>query len=137
MKKAALSFCSLCLLGLSLSCYANGLDSSVRYFGQTAPGTLAIPFMPEHGSSSDWELGGQFSANLNEFYLVRKNYVPHEPSVIVYRKDGRDWQRHDFHRALSGDLDVLYSKKNYIEKTSSGWSLMKSLGPQFDREDWG
>ena len=107
------------------------------YQGQNPPGLVPVPFAPGVLSTKGWELPAEFTPGLQEFYLTASHDAPYGPSVIVFRQEGRVWTRHEFYATLSGGVDVLYSKSNYIERTDQGWSEMKSLGPMFDREDWG
>lgn len=72
---------------------------------------------------------------MTEFHLVNTNNVPHLPTVIVFVKENRVWKKHDFYAAFSGNDNIIYSKKKYIERTDTGWSKMKSLGPMIDRDD--
>ena len=38
---------------------------------------------------------------------------------------------------ISPDGNTLHLGNKYRERTKTGWSEVKSLGPMFDREDWG
>ncbi|MEM9076940.1 MAG: hypothetical protein AAGC43_07870 [Bacteroidota bacterium] len=115
-------------------------NSSVEenlYFGQKPPGLIPEIFDFEILSTEDWNLGGKFNSDIKEFYLTNSRGGLFEPTVIVFRKENNVWEKHNFHSSLSGDSNILYDEAKYIEKTNYGWSKIKSLGPMFEREDWG
>jgi len=107
------------------------------YFGQKPPTNVAELFPPDAVFSKSWELGGEFTQNTDEFYITNSDEIPHLATVIVFRKENNVWKKHNFHSAVSGNKNILYSKKKYIERVDTGWSKIKSLGPMFDRDDWG
>ena len=111
--------------------------SEAPYLGQKRPGLIAEKFQPGTLSSKGWQLPSKFEPGMHEFYITNTNESPYDPTVIVFRKENRVWKRHDFYKQMSGSDTILYSKTNYIERTDSGWSEMKSLGDMFAREDWG
>lgn len=108
----------------------------VLSFGQKPPGIVAKPFAPGKLSKKDRALKGMFTSNRKEFYLTPSRGAPFRPTVIVFRKEKNFWKKYDFHQ-YGNDGHILYSDKKYIERSDSGWSEIKSLGPMFDREDWG
>lgn len=95
------------------------------YFGLKPPGMVAKPFTPGIG----WELGEMHDQYMDEFYLTPSVEIPLSPLVVSFRKENRVWKKYKFY-ATGGD--TLYSKDKYIERTDSGWSKIKSLGPQFE-----
>lgn len=107
------------------------------YLGQEPPGSTAKPFAPGMLSKEGWVLGGDFGPDSKEFYMVNPNQGGYDAQVIVFRKDGRTWSQHKFLQTHSTDSNRLYSKNKFIERTETGWSEMKSIGPLFEREDWG
>ncbi|MEM9000407.1 MAG: hypothetical protein AAGB24_09085 [Bacteroidota bacterium] len=108
------------------------------YFGYTPPGLTPEIFVPKKGTSQDWKLGNEDALDMQEFYFTYSGNNPFEPLVVVYRNEGSYYRvnKYSFSHNPS-DSDILYSRWNYIERTDSGWSKIKSLGPMFDREDWG
>ncbi len=108
-----------------------------RYLGQKRPGLTAEPFAPGMISTKGWVLGGDFGPNSKEFYMVNPHQGGYAPKVVVFRKEGRTWTQHDFMQTHTTDSNRLYRRNQYIERTATGWSEMKSLGPMFEREDWG
>lgn len=126
---------SLILSGTSYS-QSKALDPNALYFGQNPPSTVAQVFPAETLFDKGWALGAGITPNMNEFYMENPHDVPHLPTVIVFVKENREWKKYDFYAALSGNDDILYSKKKYIERVGNGWSKMKSLGPLFDRDEF-
>lgn len=107
------------------------------YLGQEPPGLTAKPFAPGKLSEEGWVLGGNFGPDSKEFYMVNPNQGGYDAQVIVFQKDGRTWNQHKFLQIHSTDSNRLYKKNKYIDRTETGWSEMKSIGPLFEREDWG
>lgn len=108
----------------------------ISFFGQKPPGLVAEPFSSGTLSSKNRELRGMFAPDMKEFYFTPSHYAPFLPTVIVFRKEKNNWKKYDFHQYGNND-NILYSDTKYIERTDTGWSEVKSLGPRFDREDWG
>jgi len=108
------------------------------YFGYKPPGLTPEIFVPKKSTSKDWKLGNVDSLDMQEFYFTYSGNNPFEPLVVVYRQEESYYNvnKYSFNHNPS-DSDILYSRWNYIERTDSGWSKIKSLGPMFDREDWG
>ncbi|MDW3195227.1 MAG: hypothetical protein R8G66_22825 [Cytophagales bacterium] len=115
---------------------AKQVGTESLYYGQKPPG-LVPEKLPDEFTTENWKLAGMFEPGMEEFYFTTSEENPFEPHVIVFRKENRVWKKYDFYTSFSGDENTLYSKSNYIERTAAGWSTMKSLGPMFDREDWG
>jgi hypothetical protein len=115
--------------------YPTGKD---LYYGYTLPGLTPQIFLPKKNVSREWKLGYSDSLNMDEFYFTYTGTSPFEVPVVVYRNEGSSYRvnKYSFQHNPS-DSDILYSRWNYIERTESGWSKIKSLGPMFDREDWG
>lgn len=107
------------------------------YFGLKPPGLTAEPIVSEPGFPKGWELGQFHGSEFEEFYFTPTIDSPFASTVVVFRKENNVWKKHEFHRMLSGDNNVLYDEAKYIERTDGGWSKIKSLGPKFNREDWG
>lgn len=108
------------------------------YYGYEPPGLSPEIFVPKKSTSQEWILGNKDSLDMREFYFTYSGDDPFEDPVVVYRNEGSHYRvnKYSFKHNPS-DSNTLYSRWNYIERTDSGWSKMKSLGPMFDREDWG
>jgi Tol biopolymer transport system component len=120
------------------------------YLGQTPPGSTPEIFAPgivNREESTDLE--GMFGSDMNTFYFVREgeeyggvvkvgefkgNEVSYGLAVIEYKNN--KWQHSVVARAasepsISPDGNTILFKNGYIERTSDGWSEMKSLGEPF------
>jgi len=107
------------------------------FLGEEPPGLTAKPFALGVLYKKGWILGGDFGPDSDEFYMVNPNQGGYNAQVVVFRKDERTWKEHKFLQTHSTDPNRLYWKNKYIERTETGWSKMKSIGPMFEREDWG
>lgn len=108
------------------------------YFGYKPPGLIPEVFVPKNQSTEDWKLGNPDQLDMNEFYFAYTGNNPFEDPVIVFRNEGSYYRVNKYNfKHNPGDSTILYSRWNYIERTDSGWTKMKSLGPMFEREDWG
>ncbi len=109
------------------------------YLGYKTPGLSPEVFVPRKGSSQDWKLGNADALDMQEFYFTYEGNNPFEAAVVVYKQGGNSYKTntYKFRSGGSKNSNILYSRHNYIERTASGWSKIKSLGPMFDREDWG
>ncbi|TYA72051.1 hypothetical protein FUA24_20540 [Seonamhaeicola marinus] len=76
---------------------------------------------------------------MQEFYFTYSGTNPFEPAVIVYKQGANSYRtnKYKFQSRGSKNDTILYSRQNYIERTATGWSKMKSLGAMFNRNDWG
>lgn len=131
-------FLSACKTEKSETKEINSLTEENLYFGYKPPGLTPEIFVPKKSTSQDWKLGNTDSLNMDEFYFKYTGNDPFEPLVVVYRNEGSYYRvnKYSFNHN-PGDSNILYSRWNYIERTDSGWSKLKSLGSMFDREDWG
>ena len=105
----------------------------------TLPGLVAEKYPDEVLTTDDWVLEG-VSPDLKETYISIARKAPFVRPIIVLSNDTTKynvWNRYDFYPASNGNYSILYSKNKYIEKTANGWSKVKSLGPMFERDDWG
>lgn len=112
------------------------------YLDQDLPGLTPQPFAPGIVNTDHNELNAFFSPDLKKFYLVRKGGKYEKFALVVFEKINNEW-RESFVMPRIGrpfiapDGKTMHLGKHYMERTESGWSEVKSLGPMFDREDWG
>jgi len=120
------------------------------YLGQTPPGSTPEIFAPGIVNTEEFvEVEGMFGADMNTFYFVRNaekyggvvkvgefkgNEVSYGLAVIEYKNNR--WQHSVVARAasepsISPDGNTILFKNGYIERTSDGWSEMKSLPEPF------
>ena len=112
------------------------------YLGQKPPGMVAEPFAPGIISTEGWEVEGVFAPGMKEFYYTTSAEEPFRPMVIGLRQQDNVWKKFtEFKRrgemSFSPDGSRMHLAKGYKDLTKEGWSERKSLGPMFDREDWG
>ena len=121
------------------------------YMGQTPPGKTAEVFASGVISIDAWELEGIFAPGMREFYFVTKgegfNFpTDHEkydqPTIFGFRFENNHWRKFtEFPRTgepfIATDDQTMYLAKGYRERSATGWSEVKSLGPLLDRDDWG
>ncbi|WP_422858678.1 hypothetical protein ACOKFD_15120 [Flagellimonas sp. S174] len=112
------------------------------YLGQKPPGLNPEVFAPGLVSTEHRDLSGFFTPDMREFYFTRKDLENGKWSLIVFKYENKQW-----HESVVGprvgrpiiapDGKTIHLGKDYMERTATSWSEVKSLGPMFDREDWG
>jgi len=112
------------------------------YMGQTPPGMTAEPFAQGVISREGWELEGVFAPGMKEFYFTTAGGKYSSPTVIGFRQQDNVWKKYiEFERdgevVFSPDGNRMHMAEGYRDRTGDGWSERRSLGPMFDREDWG
>jgi hypothetical protein len=120
-------------------------DSSAienQYLGQKPPGLIPQLFAPDIIQTEHREAEAAYSPDLKEFYFRRRGgKYENNTLVVIQYKDNRWVESVVPPRAgepfISPDGKTLYLGNKYRERTKTGWSKVKSLGPMFDREDWG
>ncbi|MEC4087873.1 hypothetical protein [Pseudoalteromonas rubra] len=151
MKSNALIIAMACITFASGQSHAEAEFASTKgpLMGQTPPGMIAEPFAPGLISKGDWELEGVFAPGMQEFYftLDRGVYAGPEktgfrPTVIGFRQQNNQWVKFtEFLRtgevSFSPDGQRMHMAEDYRDRQGNGWSEPRSLGPMFDREDWG
>ena len=104
------------------------------YLGQTPPGSTPEIFAPGIVNTKESiELEGMFGADMNTFYFIRNGgkFDSYGLAVIEYKNN--KWQESVVKRgvsepSISPDGETIYFKNKFIERTSSGWSELQSLG---------
>ncbi|MGB0936139.1 MAG: TolB family protein [Colwellia sp.] len=109
------------------------------YMGQKTPGKIAQPFAPGIISKKGWQLEGVFAPGMNEFYFTSNRK---KATVTGFRLEDNVWKQYTtFPRTgevvFSPDGSRMYMAEEYKDRQGAGWSEKKSLGPMFDRKDWG
>ncbi|MEP1421294.1 MAG: hypothetical protein ABJK59_05960 [Erythrobacter sp.] len=112
-------------------------DIKTPYLGQTPPGLSPKLFAPEFISTGDLEIEGVFAPGMEEFYFTRQvNRDPINTHAVTY--EGGEWSESlvgvsEGEVAISTDGNIMYLGNKYKERTASGWSETKSLGPDFEQ----
>lgn len=117
-------------------------DLTGPYMGQKPPGMVAEPFAPGIISTEGWEIEAVFAPGMKEFYFTTRSGEGKPITVIGFRQQANIWKKYiEFKRtgeiSFSPDGSRMHMAKGYKDRIGDGWSERKSLGPQFDREDWG
>ena len=110
--------------------------------GQAPPGKTAEVFAPGIISTDAWELEGVFAPGMEEFYFVTNRAGREGPMIIGFRLEDNQWRKFmEVPRTgepfITADGQKMHLAKGYRDRTATGWSDVKSLGPMFDREEWG
>ena len=148
LRKSVIKILALALMAFLNACQTENSeikknDSSTEkdlYFGYKPPGLTPEVFVPKKSRSADWKLGNEDSLDMQEFYFTYSgDDHPFHPAVVVYRQEESSYSvnKYTFLPGSTENSNILYSRHNYIERTDSGWSKIKSLGPMFERENWG
>jgi len=119
------------------------------YMGQSPPGKTAEVFAPGIISTDGWELEAIFAPGMNEFYYVtnrseleRPKVSEFKPTIFGFRFDNNRWHRFtEMPRTgepfITADGQTMHLAKGRRVRAASGWSEVESLGPMFERDDWG
>lgn len=110
------------------------------YMGQNPPKMKAVPFAPGIVSNEDWDGEGVFAPGMKEFYFTTD--IGKSRKIIGYRQKDNVWTKYiELKRTgeigFSSDGEQMYMAKSYKERAGDGWSENISLGPMFDRKDFG
>lgn len=110
--------------------------------GQEPPGLTAEPFAPGIISKGGWELEAVFAPGMKEFYFVTDCGKDNRSTILGFRYEDDTWQQfwqepRTGEPFITEDGYTMHLAKGYRVRTTKGWSEVKSLGPTFDRDDWG
>ncbi|MEO9871795.1 serine hydrolase domain-containing protein [Ekhidna sp.] len=112
------------------------------YLGQKSPGLTPEVFALGILSRKHRDGGISFTPDMKEFYFSRKNLATGKWWLVGFRSENNRWTESVVgprvgRPTLSPDGNVMHLGNKYMERTEAGWSDIKSLGPMFEREDWG
>lgn len=112
------------------------------FMGQKPPGLVAEPFAPGTISKEGWEIEGVFAPGMSEFYYTTRGADGKKIIVIGFREHNNVWTKYlEFPRqgevTFSPDGKRMHMADGYKDRLGDGWSERQTLGPMFDREDWG
>lgn len=124
----------LLLLSLVLS-FASASHNSLsviqgEYLGQQVPSALPIPFAPGIVSTTGYEYGGVFNADMSEFIFIQGD-KDNKHHFITYKKNDDSWYLHDRsprqgQPSFSPDGKIMHLGNRYKERTEHGWSDIKN-----------
>lgn len=109
------------------------------YLGQKPPGSTAEIFAPGIvNTSENREVEGMSGADMNTFYFIKRPVGEESKSNVlaVFEYKNKEWHesvvfKGESEPSIAPDGKTIYFSKNYIERTSEGWSELKSLGIPF------
>ncbi|WP_254514266.1 hypothetical protein [Aquimarina sp. EL_43] len=112
------------------------------YLGQKPPGLTPEVFAPGIVSTEHRDLSAFFTPDMKEFYFTRKDVKSKKWSLIVFKFENNRWREFVVGPRVGRPIvapngKIMHLGSKYMERTETGWSEVKSLGPMFDREDWG
>ncbi|MCF6434607.1 hypothetical protein [Pseudoalteromonas sp. MMG022] len=136
------------LLTLFLLTNTNAFAMSERptlkgpYLGQTPPGMIPKVFAPGYVSTRHRDHTPSFTPDLQELYFSRKDADTDKWWLIRFKQIDNVWHESVIgprvgRPSLAPNGKVMHLGNKYMQRTQSGWSEVKSLGPMFDRSDWG
>ena len=112
------------------------------YLGQKPPGLVPELFAPDMIDTEYREAEAAFTPDLKEFYFRRRGGPYKKNTLVVVKYKENKWVESDVppfagEPVISPDGKVLYLGRKYRDRTDSGWSEVKSLGPMFDNKEYG
>ena len=112
-------------------------DIKGPYLGQEPPGLTPEIFAPGIVSTKDLEIEGVFAPSMKEFYYTRQRKGEEPKTHVIHYKNGV-WQepveeRRSGEVFISTDGKTMHLGNKYRERTASGWSEKKGLGPLFEK----
>ncbi len=112
------------------------------YLGQNPPGLTAKVFAPWYVATRHRDYSGSFTPDMKEFYFTRMNVDTGKWWLIRFKYENSQWLESVVgprvgRPILAPDGNIMHLGNKYMERTENGWSEVKSLGPIFEREDWG
>ena len=138
-------YTSLLLLSvLMMSSVSHSLDANSipdgPYLGQTPPGSTPEIFAPGIvNTAENREFEGMFAADMNAFYFIKRPLGEESTSNVLAVIEYKNNQWHESvakkgvsEPSISPDGTTIFFAKQYIERTSTGWSELKTLGAPFD-----
>jgi len=107
-----------------------------QYFNQKPPGLIPEPFAPGIVSTHNWEVGGVFTPDLEEFYFIREigeNEEEKAMKFMVYQLINNEWRASIISDRvgqpfISPDGKTMHLGRRYKERLENGdWSAIKNL----------
>lgn len=105
------------------------------YFGEEPPGIIPKVFAPKIVSPEGLFEEGRFSPDMKEFYFSRKYGKYKQRTFFVIRYENNQWGNESEtdikYPRYSKDGNIIYKGNQYRDRTDTGWSELKSMGPPF------
>ena len=139
MKRICISIILLSTLTMSSKSYSQDEFPILKgpYLGQKPPGLIPELFAPDIVSTNNLEIEGVFAPGMQEFYFVRQ-IEGDKPKLYTNQYKNGVWHQSVAERPsgevfISPDGNTMHLGKKYRERTASGWSEEKSIGPLFEK----
>jgi hypothetical protein len=141
MKKVCILLVFISFILLS-ACTAKKQHSKDTYLGQKPPGLIPVLFAPDMIDTEYREAEAAFTPDLKEFYFRRRGGPYKKNTLVVVKYKDNKWVESDVpplagEPVISPDGKILYLGRKFRERTETGWSEVKSLGPLFDNKEYG
>lgn len=109
------------------------------YLGQVPPGLNPSPFAPGLVSTSNYEYGGAFTPDMNEFYFIASGGAYEESTFVVFQYLNNVWVKSVVSSRVgqptfSPDGKTMHLGRRYMERTPTGWSEVKTLEAPFNNQ---
>jgi hypothetical protein len=106
------------------------------YLGQKPPGLTPEPFAPSIVVTDGWEYGLTFMPDLKEAYYIRENPDTDKHEFVLLEYKANRWHKKTVsprqgQPIISPDGKTMHLGRRYKERSGTGWSEVKSLGPSF------
>jgi Tol biopolymer transport system component len=113
------------------------------YLGQKPPGLTAEIFAPGIVNTKDnREIEGMFGADMTTFYFIRRplGEKPKSNVMVEFKYTDNQWKKSiviqgKSEASISPDGTTFYFKSTAMQRSTEGWSEIKSLGAPFDDID--
>ncbi|TQF70067.1 PD40 domain-containing protein [Pseudoalteromonas luteoviolacea] len=127
------------LVGLIYSQLCHSVQTKLEgpYLGQKPPSLIPQAFAPGIVSTKGWEYGGVFTPDMKEFYFLRESKADKKQEFVVFQFKNNKWHESIVSPRrgqpfISPDGKIMHLGKRFKHRTATGWSDIKSLGPEFD-----
>ncbi|MBO3697257.1 PD40 domain-containing protein [Roseivirga sp. E12] len=126
------AFLNACNAGKQVTKSSDSATIATAYFGEKPPGLTPKLFDPAIVSPEGFFEGGSFTPDMKEFYFTRNNGKYKRRAFFVIRYENNRWG-HESETDIrwpefSEDGKIMYIGKEYMERTDTGWSELKSPG---------
>ena len=105
------------------------------YFGEKPPGLIPELFAPKIVSPDGNFEGGKHSPDMKKYYFSRKYGKYKKRTFFVIRYENGGWGNESetdiSYPRYSRDGTNIYKGNKYRDRTETGWSELKSMGPPF------
>lgn len=107
------------------------------YLGQETPGLESDVFAPGVVSTEHRDSSVFFSPDMKSMYFTRRDNITKNWVLITYTQENDVWRKASEEPRIgrpfmSPDGSIMHLGKRYKERTESGWSEVKSLGPWYE-----